>query len=205
MGTLITACSGARDFDCALLMNAFASLIRALRVCTQTPGVAESPKSFFSCVFFGGTNRNRYNKSAVFNYTIRRRAHLQQGNQSHQSLLLLFYVLRWFSPISVFIALAFLIVAFFESGFLVVLFKRSSHANFSVKCPGTDTGASQRARAQIFLPLCGDLFPFLATLLACVHLAFAHKRHGKRDISQSSLKCSLLHEKKFCGAGYGHL
>lgn len=89
--------------------------------------------------------------------------------------------------------------------FFLVLFNDSIHANFSVECPGTNTGASPRACTQISLPLCGDLFSFFSKFSACIHVAFALKWHGKRDISQSSLKCSSVHccMKKNCCVWFG--
>lgn len=94
-----------------------------------------------------------------------------------------------------------LLLSFSLDFFFLVLFKDSIYANFSVECPGTNTGASQRARTQISLPLCGDLFSFLANFQP------ASKWHGKRDISQSSLKCSSVHccMKKNCCVWFGRL
>lgn len=156
---MITACSG-RDYGCTLQINEFVSLIRALLVRAKHA----HPHHFSPVGFSEVQTENANNKSAFFNYTIRRSAMLkteisfaarQPITASH-----CFYCIATFTPFSLFLSLS---LSHRSSPRSFHLYFISSHSKCNLQCPGTNAAASHRA------------FLFLLTFSACTHVAFAHK------------------------------
>lgn len=92
--------------------------------------------------------------------------------------------------------------------FFLVLFKDSIHANFSVECPGTNTGASPRARSPISLPLCGDLFSFLLANFQPVSTSHLHSNDTAKETlakAASSVQVFTAAWRKIAASDLGRL